>query len=168
MKLRHIIVIAISALSIITLISYQGLKSSKSKNQKNDSTYTQDYNSYPSTNPVNIYSTNPSTSPSVPDLAGKGEEVNKQGQRRPAQYLHICDTANGIEYVSQGTPKCLGNDKFISDYDPSVPGTAFSSPCQATSGSTRYVYISNDEQCPSGTKLLFYNTLGGSTSSSTL
>lgn len=167
MKLRHIIVIAISALSIITLISYQGLKSSKSKNQKSNNTYSQDYTS-PSTNPVNVYSTNPSTSPSLPDFTGKGEEVNKQGQRRPVQYLHICDTADGIEYVSQGTPKCLGNDKYLSDYSTSVAGTFFSSPCQTTSGTNRYIYISNDEQCPTGTKLLFYNTLGGSSSSSTL
>lgn len=93
------------------------------------------------------------------------EELNKQGQRRPPQYLHICDTPDGsVEYVSQGNPNCLGNDVYQGDYDPSVAGTVYSSPCKTTSGKLRYVYISNDETCPPGTTLIFYNSLGGSTS----
>lgn len=108
----------------------------------------------------NDYSNSDPSTPAGPAV----EELNKQGQRRPVQYVHICDTAGGIEYVSQGTPKCLGSDTFNSDYDSSAPGTEFSSPCKTTSGTTRYVYISNYEGCPSGTTLLFYNSLGGSTS----
>lgn len=159
MKFRHILIIAISAISIITLIAYQGLKSSKSKSTDKNYSTQDDV----SPNPPSIYSS--STSPTFSSLSststssGSGEEVNTKGERRPVQYVHICDSADGIEYVSQGTPKCLGNDTFLSDYSTSVAGTVFSSPCQTTSGTLRYVYISTDEKCPSGTKLLFYNTL---------
>ncbi len=148
MKPRFVIILVLSIISLAAIIGYQALKSSKSNDQSSQ-------NTTPSYNP----DSSPQSSPS-----SGGEEVNKQGQRRPPQYLHICDTADTIEYVSQGTPKCLGNDQYQTDYDPSVPGTVYSSPCQTTSGALRYVYISNDERCPAGTKLLFYNSLGGSTS----
>lgn len=128
----------------------------------NKTTYSSDYGSSSSysSNASGTGSSGTSSSYNYPDK----EEVNKQGQRRPVQYLHICDTTDGsIEYVSQGSPKCLGSDQFQRDYDPSVAGTVFSSPCKTDSGKLRYVYISNDETCPAGTTLLFYNSLGGST-----
>lgn len=160
MKFRHILIIAISAVSILTLIAYQGLKSSKSKDGNKNYSTQDDV----STNPASIYSSSTSSNlsslSSSPDSSSSGgEQVNQKGERRPVQYVHICDTADGIEYVSQGTPKCLGNDTFLSDYSTSVAGTVYSSPCQTTSGTLRYVYISTDEKCPSGTKLLFYNNL---------
>jgi hypothetical protein len=88
-----------------------------------------------------------------------GEQLNTKGTRRPAQYLHICTTSKDITYVSQGSPKCLGNDAYQSDYDPSVPGLLYSSPCKTTSGTQRYVYIAENESCPSDTKLVFYNNV---------
>lgn len=135
MKPRAVIIIVLGVISIGTILGYQALKASKSSG---------------------------SSKPGV--ATSSGEELNSQGTRRPVQYVHICDTPDSsIEYVSQGTPKCLGSDDFQSDYDPSVPGTVYSSPCKTDTGPLRYVYISNDEKCPDGTTLLFYNSLGGST-----
>lgn len=93
---------------------------------------------------------------------GAGEQLNIKGTRRPPQYLHICNTAGGIQYVSQGSPKCLGNDSYQSDYSPSVAGTVYSSPCKTTSGTVRYIYISTSESCPTGTTLIFYNNFSSS------
>lgn len=149
MKPRVLFITIASVAVVATIIAYQAISSSKANS----------LNSSPSTPPSVQY--NPTNNP---PSSSAGEQVNQQGQRRPPQYLHICDTADGIEYVSQGNPKCLGNDTYQNDYDPSVAGTVFSSPCKTTSGTLRYVYISNDETCPAGTKLLFYNSLGGSTS----
>ena len=73
--------------------------------------------------------------------------------------MHLCQTAAGSQYVTQGSPNCLGNDSFQSDYSPGVPGTLYSSPCKTTSGQLRYVYVAENEQCPSGTSLVFYNNL---------
>jgi hypothetical protein len=120
----------------------------------NKDTYSGNYDSYSDN------SDNTSSDPYIDK-----EELNKQGQRRPAQYRRICDTVSGsIEYVAQGTPNCLGDDIYQSDYGTSVAGTVYSSPCKTDNGKLRYVYISNDETCPSGTTLLFYNSLGGSVS----
>lgn len=97
-------------------------------------------------------------------VTSSGEQLNQKGQRRPVQYVHICDTVNGDEYVSQGSPKCLDGDTYKNDYDASVAGTVFSSPCKTTSGQLRYVYISTNESCPEGTRLVFYNSLYGGSS----
>jgi hypothetical protein len=93
--------------------------------------------------------------------SASGEQVNTQGMRRPSQYTHICETNDGTDYYSQGKPPCLPGDTLFTAETGPQPGTAFSSPCKTTSGPTRYVYISNDEFCPSGTTLVFYNNLGG-------
>ena len=88
--------------------------------------------------------------------SGSGEQLSKPPARRPAQYLHVCTSGN-TAYVSQGTPNCLLGGTFRFNYDPSVPGTYYNIPCQATNTSAlRYVYISSGEQCPSGTA-----TIGG-------
>lgn len=92
------------------------------------------------------------------------EQLNQQGTRRPVQYVHICATSNGIVYYSQGSPDCLGSDTLETANTGTEAGTGFSSPCKTTSGKLRYVYISNNETCPDGTTILFYNSLGGSTS----
>lgn len=141
MKPRHIFIIVLSVIIIATIIGYKALSAPKTPQ-----------------------STGSTGGGGQTLQTGSGEELNKQGTRRPAQYLHICNTSDGVQYVSQGTPKCLAGDTFQSDYDPSVAGTVFSSPCKTTSGTLRYVYISNDEACPSGTTLLFYNTLGATNS----
>ena len=170
MKPRVVFIIVMSVVVVGTVIAYQALKSSKSQNLDQTTSSSNLYNA-PANNSNNSsnqdFSNNSSSSPdtSTPTatLPNK-EEANTQGTRRPIQYIHICDTSDNIEYVSQGTPKCLGSDAFQSDYPTNVAGTVFSSPCKTTSSPTRYVYISNDEACPSGTTLLFYNSLGGSTS----
>lgn len=94
-----------------------------------------------------------------------GEQLNATGQRRPAQYIHICDTSDGIEYVTQGDPRCLGSDQYRGDYASSVPGTLYSSPCKTTDSPARYVYISEKEQCPPGAQLVFYNQAVGTPTS---
>lgn len=162
MKPRVVIVIVLGVISLATIIGYQALKSSKSVKQNSDSSTSSQYSNYSS----QYNSSSPSTRSNLSTTpTSSGEQLNSPGKRRPPQYLHICDTPDGsIEYVSQGNPKCLGNDVYQRDYDTSVPGTVFSSPCKTNSGTLRYVYISNDESCPSGTTLIFYNSLGGSTS----
>jgi len=88
--------------------------------------------------------------------SGSGEQLSKPPARRPAQYLHVCISA-GTTYVTQGSPNCLPGGTFQFNYDPSVPGTYYNVPCQATNTSAlRYVYISSGEKCPSGTA-----TIGG-------
>ncbi len=89
-----------------------------------------------------------------------GEQLNKRGERRPPQYLHVCEAADGKRYISQGTPKCLGADTFKNDYDSSVSGTVYSSPCKTINGELRYVYVANSEPCPAGTQLVFTNYVG--------
>lgn len=91
-------------------------------------------------------------------VSSSGEQVNTPGTRRPEQYIHRCRTTNGQEYVTQGNPKCLPGDNFVADYDASVAGTVYSSPCSTTGGTVRYVYVARTEACPTGTKLLFYNS----------
>ncbi|HVV66651.1 MAG TPA: DUF4234 domain-containing protein [Candidatus Saccharimonadales bacterium] len=118
-----------------------------------------------STQPV--FTGDSSSSSTSSSSSSGGEQVNTPGSRRPPQYLHICKAAGNIEYVSQGTPKCLEGDTYQSDYDPSVSGTLYSSPCVTTSGAKRYVYISTDEACPTGTKLLFYNRLDSTNQTTT-
>ena len=137
-----------------------------------------DINAMPRTSQTTSSSTQQSTAPiketsspgiklgSSGNLVSTGEVLNMQGQRRPPQYVHICDTSAGIEYVTQGSPKCLAGDTYKSDYAPSVPGSLYSSPCKTTSGGVRYVYVANDETCPDGTSLVFYNSLGTSEASS--
>lgn len=156
MKPRFLIVIILSVITIGTIIGYHGLKAAKSDDLKKSPQSSSEFNEadFESDIPESSYS----SSSSLPDK----EEVNKQGERRPVQYVHICYSRSGTIYVSQGTPKCLGNDQFQSDYDTSVPGTLYSSPCKTDSGKTRYVYIANGDECPEGTTLLFYNSLGGS------
>jgi|GEM_PF-7045242 hypothetical protein len=88
-----------------------------------------------------------------------GEQLSQKGKTRPPQYLQICATNSGVEYITQGSPQCLGSDAYEGSYSPGVPGTLFSSPCKTTSGTLRYVYISENETCPDNTKLVFYNTL---------
>lgn len=149
-------------LVLVTLFIILGFLGAHHNDDKKKNNYNTDYG-YSSSSSSRSSGSSSSSGATInyPDK----EEVNTQGQRRPVQYLHICDTADGsVEYVSQGEPKCLGNDQYQYDYSPSVAGTVFSSPCETTVGKLRYVYISNDEGCPSGTKLLFYNSLGGSTS----
>ena len=86
-----------------------------------------------------------------------GEQLSQPPARRPAQYLHLCTTGanyGNIMYVTQGSPSCVPGPgtKFEYDYAPAVPGTYYNVPCETTSGSLlRYVYISNNEACPSGT-----------------
>jgi hypothetical protein len=83
--------------------------------------------------------------------SGSGEQLSKPPARRPAQYLHVCVSA-GTTYVTQGTPNCLAGGTFQFNYDPSVPGTLYNVPCQATNTTAlRYAYISSTEKCPSGT-----------------
>ena len=156
MKPRAIIILVLGIVSLCTIIGYQALKSSKSGSQtsSSDTSVSQ---------PLDYSSHSQDTSSDSSSSSG-GEELNKQGERRPSQYVHICDTDNNIEYVSQGSPECLGSDTYDSDYGPSVAGTVFSSPCKTKGSAPRYVYISNDETCPNGTTLIFYNSLGGSTS----
>lgn len=110
-----------------------------------------------------LYTTDSSSSSSSSNSSG--EQVNRLGERRPAQYLHICKTPDGTEYVSQGTPECLNGDTYVNDYSTSVPGTVQSSPCETTSGAKRYVYVAAGETCPAGTKLLFYNHFSDSSTS---
>jgi hypothetical protein len=101
-------------------------------------------------------SNNPSSSDSS---STSGEQLSTKGMTRPSQYLQICIASDNTEYITQGTPQCLGSDEYEGSYSAGVPGTLFSSPCETTSGSLRYVYISQDETCPDSTKLVFYNTL---------
>jgi hypothetical protein len=83
--------------------------------------------------------------------SSSGEQLSRPPARRPAQYLHVCKFSS-TTYVAQGTPNCLPGGTFLFNYDPSVPGTLYNVPCQATNTSAlRYVYISSSEQCPSGT-----------------
>jgi hypothetical protein len=83
--------------------------------------------------------------------SGSGEQLSKPPARRPAQYIHVCMTGN-TTYVTQGTPNCLAGGTFQFNYDPSVPGTYYNIPCQATNTSAlRYAYIASGEKCPSGT-----------------
>ncbi|HXE09989.1 MAG TPA: hypothetical protein VN554_01025, partial [Verrucomicrobiae bacterium] len=88
-----------------------------------------------------------------------GEVVNKQGEKRPPQYTHVCDTADGTEYITQGAPPCLGRDTYKGDYAPSVAGTIYSSPCKTDGTPSRYVYIATSENCPGGSTLVFYNNI---------
>jgi hypothetical protein len=88
-----------------------------------------------------------------------GEQLSTKGMTRPSQYLQICTTATNVDYITQGSPQCLGSDTYEGSYSPGVPGTLFSSPCETTTGSLRYIYISENETCPDNTKLVFYNTL---------
>ncbi len=95
-----------------------------------------------------------------------GEQLNQKGSTRPSQYLQICETNSGTEYITQGSPRCLGSDSYEGSYSPGVPGTLFSSPCETTSGTLRYVYISQNESCPDNTSLVFYNNLCPATADS--
>lgn len=106
------------------------------------------------------------SAPSPTTIAGSNEQLNNAGERRPTQYTHRCTTTDGKEYVAQGDPQCLGNDTYKGDYSTSAAGTVYSSPCKTTSGELRYVYISTDESCPDGTKLVFYNNIFGFNNSS--
>jgi chitodextrinase len=83
--------------------------------------------------------------------SGSGEQLSKPPARRPAQYVHVC-TSGSITYVAQGATNCLAGGTFEFNYAPSVPGTYYDVPCQATSTTAlRYVYISRSEKCPNGT-----------------
>jgi prepilin-type N-terminal cleavage/methylation domain-containing protein len=115
--------------------------------------------------PNNNSNDNTNNDPS-PSTQSGGEQLSTKGMTRPSQYLQICATASNIEYVTQGSPQCLGTDTYEGSYSPGVPGTLFSSPCQTTGGTVRYVYISENESCPDSTKLVFYNTLCPSDASS--
>jgi TM2 domain-containing membrane protein YozV len=87
-----------------------------------------------------------------------GEQLSKPPNRRPTQYLHICNGSVG-QYVTQGSPDCLPGDSYQGDYAPSVPGTVYSYPCETTSGSTRrYLYVASGEGCPSGSASVSLNT----------
>jgi hypothetical protein len=81
-----------------------------------------------------------------------GEELSIPPQRRPAQYLHVCNSA-GTTYVTQGNPNCLAGGTFEFNYKPTVAGTVYSIPCVAYSSAApgiRFAYISSGEKCPVG------------------
>lgn len=107
----------------------------------------------------NTPSSNSSSSNPSSNTQSSGEQLSTKGMTRPSQYLQICLASGATEYITQGSPQCLGSDAYEGSYSPGVPGTLFSSPCETTSGSLRYVYISQNESCPDTTKLVFYNTL---------
>lgn len=149
MKPRVIFIITLGIVVISTVIAYQALSHSK---RPKAASQTSEFSSGNSENPVNIYSSTPSSLPSSSPLTN-GEQLSKPPQRRPVQYLHVCqENSSGMIYVTQGDPKCLPEGTFQRDYDQSVPGTAYSTPCQTTgSSSLRYVYISSTDSCPVGT-----------------
>lgn len=89
-----------------------------------------------------------------------GETVNQQGERRPPQYTHVCNTTDGTVYVTQGAPPCLGRDTYKGEYAPSVASTIYSSPCRTDGDPSRYLYIATSENCPGGSSLVFYNNIG--------
>jgi hypothetical protein len=155
MKSRITIVVVICLLSIGAIIGYQVVKASKDKVKPEPV--------------ITLHGPNSTSTPlPIASLPNK-EQVNTNGTRRPIQYIHICDSVSNpgnLEYVTQGTPDCLGNDKFESNYSTSVDGIVYSSPCKTNSTPVRYVYIDNEENCPSGTTLVFYNSLGASSGSS--
>ena len=87
---------------------------------------------------------------SAPTTLAAGEQLSIPPARRPAQYLHVCVSAN-ITYVAQGTTNCLPGGTFEFNYDPTVPGTLYNVPCLYTSSLLRYVYVSSTENCPATT-----------------
>jgi|GEM_PF-3665066 len=96
----------------------------------------------------------------APTLAG-GEQLSKPPQKRPPQYVHVCNVGS-IQYVSQGSPNCLPGGSFAFDYGPTVARTVYSTPCYNLTGSViRLVYISSSESCPSGTTAVGATLPGG-------
>lgn len=85
---------------------------------------------------------------------GPGEQLSFPPQRRPAQYVHACLFQTKTIYVTQGLPKCLGNDAWKYDFQSTAPGLTYNVPCKVNSTLTRYVYIAQGATCPGGTTAL--------------
>jgi hypothetical protein len=157
------VVMAITVLSLTFLGGYYVDRAKTPKNASSATNTSVQSSSSNSAAPSTLNTVNPSSSnlntvtPS--STQSSGEQLSTKGMTRPSQYLQICTTSNSIEYITQGNPQCLGTDSYEGSYSTGVPGTLFSSPCETTSGTVRYVYISQDETCPDTTKLVFYNTL---------
>jgi hypothetical protein len=93
----------------------------------------------------------PVSAPTPPPSA-KGEQLSRPPQRRPVQYVHVCNIlASKTTYVSQGALNCWAGGTFQFNYAATVPGTYYNVPCQGIGTSPRYVYISSVEACPAGT-----------------
>ncbi len=96
----------------------------------------------------------------APTLAA-GEQLSKPPQRRPTQYVHICNVGS-TTYITQGSPNCLPGGSYSGDYGPGVPGTTYDIPCYNLTGTViRLVYISAPETCPAGTTAVGASLPGG-------
>jgi hypothetical protein len=88
-----------------------------------------------------------------PIITTAREELSIPPQRRPAQYLSLCEVGK-TGYVSNGTSNCWAGGSLLENYSPSVPGTYYDVPCvsvAANSSADRFVYIATGEVCPAQT-----------------
>jgi hypothetical protein len=105
----------------------------------------------------------PPTPPSPPRTTSAAEQLSIPPQRRPVQYLGLCEVGK-TGYVSSGTSNCWAGGTLLENYSPSVPGTYYDIPCvqvNANSAADRFVYIASGEVCPAATTAIPLQLLNG-------
>jgi len=100
---------------------------------------------------------------SAPTTTNGAEQLSIPPQRRPAQYLSLCEVGK-TGYVSDGTSNCWAGGSLLENYAPSVPGTYYNVPCVSVSSNStadRFVYVASGEVCPGQTTAVPLQLLTG-------